>query len=291
MRRGRPRRGSPSRLSRRCRVTVTPRRSRWSTSTPTRSRALVERLARRRSACPTTSRRASRSTRPRRSGRAEVASLDPVVLTVESRRARGPEAPAPARARAAPPTCSAGCCSRSATGSTPAFGDAAAPTTTLDARRSASAWDVYCVGRLGRLGHRVAAPAAALPLPQPPRLHRRRRRRLRPRCGTATDLTWADIDRDSSDEAVAAAAVAVAARPSASVRGRGREIGVEQVDRSAGAASRPSQPSAIVDHVGGVEVGPLVPPATSHFSIDDEAVRGAWPTARGRCCGTRRGRG
>lgn len=126
-------------------------------------------------------------------GMARVASLDPVVLAVESgalEDARGP--------RRFDPTSAADVLGRLLfevrDRLDPAFGDApAAEDLTLP---QATAWQAYCVGRLGRLGHKVQ--------------RQRRLYHFRNRHGftdaadaafahlwSADDLTWADIDATS----------------------------------------------------------------------------------------------
>ena len=129
-------------------------------------------------------------------GRARVASIDPLADHGGVGRARGRQARPPARAPRARPTCSASSCFSVRDRLDPAFGD---PPLDDDLTLQESvAWEVYCVGRLGRLGHTVQRQR---------RLYQFRNRHgftdaadaAFDRLWTAEDLTWDDITATSQD--------------------------------------------------------------------------------------------
>ncbi len=123
-------------------------------------------------------------------GNAQLASLDPVLLTLESGALEDAKAP-----RQLDPRGSADVIGRLLfevrDRLDPAFADA--PASTELTLPQSSAWQVYCVGRLGRLGHKVQRQR---------RLYQFRNRHgftdaadaAFDRLWQAEGLTWADID-------------------------------------------------------------------------------------------------
>jgi hypothetical protein len=132
-------------------------------------------------------------------GNARVASVDPVVLTLESGALEDAKAP-----RQLDPRASADVLGRLLfevrDRLDPAFADA--PSSEELTLPQASAWQTYCVGRLGRLGHKVQRQR---------RLYHFRNRhgftdvadQAFERLWLGDGLTWADIDA-ASEQALAA---------------------------------------------------------------------------------------
>jgi hypothetical protein len=125
-------------------------------------------------------------------GNARVASIDPVVLTLESGALEDAKAP-----RQLDPRSSADVLGRllfevrdrldPEFGEAPEAGDLTLP--------QSSAWQAYCVGRLGRLGHKVQRQRRLY--------HFRNRHGFTDRLWEGSGLTWAEIEA-ASDSALAA---------------------------------------------------------------------------------------
>jgi hypothetical protein len=132
-------------------------------------------------------------------GRARVASIDPVVITAESGALEDVKAP-----RRLSPTGTADVIGKLLLSVRdrldPAFGDP--PDDDELTLQESAAWEAYCVGRLGRLGH---------PVQRQRRLYQFRNRHgftdaadaAFERLWTGEDLTWSDITA-ASHEALAA---------------------------------------------------------------------------------------
>ena len=284
---GRAHGGRPSRRRRQLTLAASrsrPRPSRWSSSTRPRSRRWSSGWSRQ-VGCSATATSRSRSTRRCPLARARIASTDPVVLAIDGGAFEDPKRLRQSTSSRPSRDASAGCCSRSRIGCTPTSA------TPPDRRRAAAArnavaWDVYAVGRLGRLGYDTptasggsTTSATATASPTPPT-------RRSSSCGPATASPGPTSTGSPPTPSPRPASAAVEPRSSRRARASVEVVGADRrrAGRSrAGVASRPVAGVGHLDHLGGVEVGPL---GLGRLPLldDHEAARTADRRARGRCC-------